>query len=311
MGPAFAKPVSMPSPTGALLHAYHQPAQGTPRAIVQINHGLAEHAGRYGRFAHALAAVGIASFAHDHRGHGHTTAPDAPVRSFATGGDGLDKVLADVAAVHAHIRTQHPGLPVFIFGHSMGGLIAMNYVLRHPDHLAGVAVWNANFSGGIAGRAAQAILKWERFRMGSDVPSRILPKLTFGQWAKTVKDRRTDFDWLSHIPAEVDAYIADPLCGWDASIGMWQDVFAMIFAGGAVQTADSAAKALPFHLLGGGQDPATDMAKATRAQAERMENAGFADVTLTVYDDARHETLNDHVSEKATDELIAWIEARV
>lgn len=307
----FAEQFEIASPSGATLNAYHQPATGGVRAAVQINHGLAEHAARYGRFAHALSAKGIAVYAHDHRGHGGTTAPNAPSGSFSTDGDGVAKVLADVDAVHAYIRGRHPQSPILTFGHSMGGLITMNYALRKPGGLAGAAVWNANFSGGLAGRAAQLILKWERMRLGNDVPSRMLPKLTFAQWAKAVPNRRTDFDWLSDIDTEVEAYIADPLCGWDASVGMWQDVFAMIFAGGEVGNASPSARALPFHLVGGGKDPATDGGKAVTAQAERLRKAGFADVSATVYPDTAHETLNSSIADKAIAHFMTWLDDRI
>jgi len=307
----FAEQFEIAAPGGAALNAYHQPATGDVRAVVQINHGLAEHAARYGRFAHALSAKGVAVYAHDHRGHGATTAPNAPPGSFSTDGDGVAKIMADVNAVNAHVRERHPQSPVLAFGHSMGGLITMNYALRNPDRLAGAAVWNANFSGGLAGRAARLILKWERMRLGNDVPSRMLPKLTFGQWAKSVPNRRTDFDWLSDIDAQVDAYVADPLCGWDASVGMWQDVFAMIFAGGEVGDASSSARALPFHLVGGGKDPATDGGKAVMAQAERLRRAGFADVSATIYPDTAHETLNSSIADQAIGEFASWLDARI
>ena len=103
------------SPTGATLNLYSLEAQGTPRGVVQINHGLAEHAERYGRFMQALAQAGFHSCAHDHRGHGATTASDAPLGRFA-GQDGAAKVIADVKAVHDHIAGVHPGLPVIAFG---------------------------------------------------------------------------------------------------------------------------------------------------------------------------------------------------
>lgn len=307
----FAERFELASPTGSKLNVYHQPAAGDVRAVVQINHGLAEHAARYARFAHALSAKDLAIYAHDHRGHGATTAPNAPPGSFSTQGDGVEKVLADVGAVHTHVRERHPSIPFFIFGHSMGGLITMNYALRHPDALAGAAVWNANFSGGLAGRAAQMILKWERMRLGNDVPSRMLPTLTFAQWAKAMPNRRTDFDWLSDIDAEVDAYIADPLCGWDASVGMWQDVFSMIFAGGQVGNAPPAALKLPFHLIGGDKDPATDGGKAVTAQAERMRKAGFADVTATICPDTAHETLNSSIADDAISKFVTWLDERI
>jgi alpha-beta hydrolase superfamily lysophospholipase len=303
----FSAPTTFASTSGAELALRHESARGDGKAVVQINHGLAEHAARYGQFAAELAEAGYHVYAHDHRGHGLTKADDAPHRGFHRTETGAEHVIDDVAAINAEIGRRHPGLPVVIFGHSMGGLIAMNYALRHPARLAGAAVWNANFSGGLLGRAAQVLLRWERFRLGADMPSRILPKLTFGAWAKTVKDRRTDYDWLSRDAAIVDAYTADIDCGWDASVGMWQAVFDLVFAGGDVAGAELEAKALPFHLVGGGEDPATDGGKAVEQQATRMKAAGFTDVSLSVYPDFRHETLNEVGREAAVRDFLTWL----
>jgi alpha-beta hydrolase superfamily lysophospholipase len=293
------------SPTGARLALRHAAPAGEALGVVQINHGLAEHAGRYARFASALADAGFHAYAHDHRGHGRTTAADATPRIFAPQG-GAAAVIADTDAVHAHIATRHPGLPVITFGHSMGGLIALNHAIAHPARAAGLAVWNANFSAGLLGRAGQALLAWERFRLGHDVASRIVPKLTFQAWAKSVETRRTDFDWLSRDTAEVDAYIADPLCGWDASVAMWQDVFRFVFMGADDAMLARLRRTMPLHIRGGGRDPATDFAKATRSLASRCSALGFSAVTVEIDPDARHESLNDTNREAVTAAFIGW-----
>ena len=296
------------SPTGAELNLYIRQSAVPARAAVQINHGLAEHGARYARFADFLAGQGYHVYAHDHRGHGSTRAPDAPIGRFA-GQDGVDKVLGDVLAVHDRIAVDHPGLPVIIFGHSMGGLIALNFVLRHSDRVAAAAIWNANFSAGILGRLAQAILAFERFRLGSDMPSRILPKLTFGDWAKKIPDRRTDFDWLSRDAAEVDAYVADPLCGWDASVSMWIDVFKLVFAGADDSNFAGVRKDLPFNLTGGQRDPATDGGKAVEALAARMRRMGFSNLVSRIYAETRHESLNEVNRGMIMADLAHWLDA--
>src|SRR5262245_62893379 len=123
-----------PSPTGATLNLYTRRASGRARGVIQVNHGVAEHAARYARFADAMAAHGFHTYAHDHRGHGYTEAPDAPPRVFGTP-DGATKVIADMDAVHDLIEEENPALPVILFGHSMGGLVALNYLLRHPRRI--------------------------------------------------------------------------------------------------------------------------------------------------------------------------------
>jgi alpha-beta hydrolase superfamily lysophospholipase len=293
------------SPAGARLTLLVRKAAEPARGVVQINHGLAEHAARYEAFADRLAAHGFHVFAHDHRGHGGTTAPDAPPRMFARE-NGAEKVIADVLAVHELISSEHPDLPIIVFGHSMGGLIALNFVQPHSQRIAGAAIWNANFSAGPAERIARLLLLWERFRLGSDVPSRLLPKLTFQAWARQVPNRRTEFDWLSRNPTEVDAYIADPLCGWGASVSMWLDIFDLIFMGADDRNFAGVRRDLPFHLVGGQEDPATTGGKAVRNLDARLRRLGFSDIVTRIYPDTRHESLNEINRETVMADFVKW-----
>jgi len=301
----FARTERHESPSGASLAWHHRPAEGTPRAILLICHGLAEHARRYGRFADAMAARGFHVYAHDHRGHGETRAADAPLGRFSRQA-GAEYVIDDVMAMRALACSAHPGLPVILFGHSMGGLISLNTAVSHPRAFDGVAVWNANFNPGFAGRLAQVILRAERMLKGSDVPSGILPKLTFGAWGRSVANRRTDFDWLSRDPAEVDKYVADPLCGFDASVSLWLDIFALTFRGTRRTSLDRLSRDLPIHLGGGGRDPATENGKAVEWLAKHLKQAGFSHITFQIYQDMRHETLNEIGAEAAIDDFANW-----
>jgi len=298
------------SATGAALCMRHQPAAGAAKGVVHILHGLAEHSERYGEFARILADAGYHVYAHDHRGHGFTEAPGAPAGVFDSGGRGADLVLEDVASMHEMIAAAHPGAPLILFGHSMGGIIGMAYALKNADRLAAAAIWNANLTTEPLFHAGKLVLAWERFRLGSDVPSVLLPKLTFGAWAKSVKDRRTEFDWLSHDPDKVDAYIADPLCGWPASVGMWGDLFRLVVAGTDVAQAPDAAKRLAYNIVGGGGDPSTTFGKNVKAQAERMRKAGFSDVMLKIYPDLRHETLNEIGRDAPIETFLEWLQAK-
>lgn len=295
------------SPTGASLNLYTRRAAAAPRGVVQINHGLAEHAARYARFADFLSANGFHTYAHDHRGHGFTTAPEAPLGSFGKP-DGGAKVIADVVAVHDLIATEHPGLPVIVFGHSMGGLIALNFVLRHSHRVHAAAIWNANVSAGLLGHVARAILAWEKFRLGSDVPSRLLPKLTFQDWGSKIPNPRTAFDWLSRDPCEVDKYIADPLCGFDVSVSMWQDVFGFVFHGADDRNFSAVRKDLPFNLVGGEKDPATDGGKAVAHLAGRLRQMGFSNLASRIYAETRHESLNEVNRNIIMEDFAAWVQ---
>ncbi|MBX4888561.1 alpha/beta fold hydrolase [Rhizobium bangladeshense] len=292
----------------ASLAYHHAEAAGPARGILLISHGLAEHSKRYGRFAEAMAARGYHVYAHDHRGHGETTAPDAPIGRFA-GRNGVERVIGDVIAMRAHAASRHPGLKVILFGHSMGGLIALNAIVTAPADFDAVAVWNSNFAVGLAGRAAQAILLAERMLKGSDVPSGLLPKLTFGAWGKSIPEGRTAFDWLSHRADDVDKYIADPLCGFDASVSLWLDLFELTFRAPQKLHLDRLPRDMPIHLVGGAEDPATERGKAVLWLSNHLKARGFSRITTVIYQGMRHETLNEIDADAAIAAFADWCDA--
>lgn len=303
----FSDVETLKSASGAQLALRHEPARGTACGILLLSHGLAEHSLRYAGLAVRMAREGFHVYAHDHRGHGFTTAPDAPRGQFAPK-DGIARVIEDMRAARDLALARHPGLPVIQFGHSMGGLLALAFAEAHPNDIDALAVWNSNLEPGLAGRAAQILLRAERMLKGSDVPSALLPKLTFGAWGKAIAGRRTDFDWLSHDPSQVDAYIADPLCGFDVNVSMWIDIFAVTFADASREGLARLPKTLPIQLVGGDEDPATDCGRATLAFAGRLKKSRLEDVTTIVYRGMRHETLNESpaLRDPAIDAFAGW-----
>lgn len=298
------------SPTGARLCVRVAAPDAAPKAVIAIEHGMAEHSARYARFAKALNKAGFAAVAHDHRGHGRTQAPDADPMRFARS-KGAEKVLADSAYVRERMRETYPGVPVFAFGHSMGGLFAVNAVIEEADRLAGAAVWNTNLTLGPTLAVMRTLVELEALFKGASKPSAILHGLTFAAWEKRFSETGTGYDWLSHIEAEVRAYADDPSCGAPASLSLWRDFTRLAARGENARARGGVPREFPIHLAGGGEDPATDDAKAVRKLADRLRREGFTDVTLRIDEAARHETLNEIGHEAATADFIAWVEARL
>ncbi|NTJ42857.1 alpha/beta hydrolase [Agrobacterium larrymoorei] len=296
------------SPSGATLAYRHEPARGEPRGVLLICHGLVEHAGRYRRFADFMAERGFEIYAHDHRGHGRTKADDAPIGRFAWK-DGHYKAVEDVMAMRNLIAERHPTLPVILFGHSMGGLIALNTAVSHPDRFNALSIWNSNFNCGVMGRIAQVVLRLEKMLKGSDVPSGILPKATFRIWNGKMPEKRTTADWLSHDREVVDAYVNDPLCQFEASVSLWQDVFAMSYRGPKLM--ERLPKDLPILVVSGDEDAATNDGKEIRWLAGRFREAGFTDVEDTIYKGMRHETLNEIGWEGPAADFAGWADRSV
>ncbi|MUZ73268.1 alpha/beta fold hydrolase [Agrobacterium vitis] len=301
----FDETLYLQKPDGARIAYHHHQAENDEKAILLVNHGLIEHSRRYSRFAAFMAASGFHVYAHDHRGHGETQAPDAPLGRFARK-NGVSLVIEDAKAIRDLASANHPGLPVLLFGHSMGGLIALRTATEFPESFQALAVWNSNFNNGIETRFARLVLKIERALKGSDVPSLLMAKATFEAWGKSVSGRRTLLDWLSRDDAEVDLYANDPLCRFQASNSLWMDVLDLTAQTATLPRLARLRTDLPIHLVGGGQDPATKGGEATRALDHRLRQSGLTDVTLTLYPAMRHETLNEIGRDKAMAAFRDW-----
>ena len=293
------------SPTSARISTRHQPAVGDVRGIFLLSHGLAEHSFRYAGFANVLAARGYHVYGFDHRGHGMTSAPDAERGRFAKR-DGETEVLADLRTVREYAETRHPGLPVILFGHSMGGVIAARAAEVEPQAYRGLCIWNSQLNPGLAGKAGLLLVKAERFFKGSDVPSFFGQRLVLDSWAKSIPGARTEFDWLSHDEWEVDKYVADPLCGFACSVSLWVDLLDMSISAGLDRNLSKLPKSLAINLVGGGEDPATENGRAMKWLAARLKSHGITNVHLTIYPTMRHETLKEHGRDDAMKALADW-----
>lgn len=262
---------------------------GTPAGVVQVAHGLAEHGARYDRFARALNAAGFLVHAVDHRGHGRT----ARGRLGDFGAAGFGGLIADVAQFGAALRATHPGLPLFLVGHSMGSFAAQAALLDAAAPWSGVVLSGSTALDALAGAMASA---------PADAPKG-LAAFNAGF------EHRTGYEWLSRDGAEVDAYVADPWCGWDVP----DDVIPSLFAP-AARLADPAQLAgirrgLPILIASGDADPLAGGGALVQLLGQRYRDAGLSDVTVALYPAARHEILNESNREQVTADIVAWLRA--
>ncbi|MGY6709547.1 MAG: alpha/beta fold hydrolase [Rhizobiaceae bacterium] len=276
------------------------------RAVVQINHDLAEHAGRYDEFARYLCRHGFHVYAHDHRGHGGSLEPDRP-RGDLPGPAILD---ADLFDLHELIAGEHPGVPVIVFGQGAGALIAAHFLFDRFPRLAGAALWNMPIAKDYAARFLGATLIWERFRLGSDVPSPTMTRIIKG-WDRKAGGDGTGFDWLSEDPAVVEAYIADTHCRQDPTIGAWINVSRMMSRAGSKRAWAGLPRELPLHIAAGGTDPVTDHGRMVAHLERQLETSGFAHVTASVYADQRHDLVNNGMRDVIWRDFVEWLEGLV
>ena len=297
------------SSTGAKLNLYSLLPIKDTKAIIHIAHGMVEHANRYSRFADELCKSGYAVYSHDIRGHGQTEAKDAPQGVLAKS-NGFQVILKDQNDVMKLIKERHPNKLIVCFGHSLGSIINLNFAIRYPEMVNGLACWNSGIETGILPRASRIILSIESFFRNPNLPSLIAWKLSFGAWNAKFKPNRTDFDWLSQDKNEVDLYVKDPLCGFEASISMWRDILDGVFFAGNKKNLRKLEKKLPVHIVGGGSDPCTNNGKDMKKLANKLKNNGLTEVKCIILEDTRHESLNEINRDFTTKEFINWLDSR-
>ncbi|MCC5950112.1 MAG: lysophospholipase [Nitriliruptoraceae bacterium] len=281
--------------------------EGEVRGVVNLAHGMAEHAARYTRLAAALNAVGLAVYAEDHRGHGRTALTPEDLGYFADQ-RGWALVLDDLHRVTHHARGAHPGVPVVLLGHSMGSFLAQQYLFTFPGEIDGLVLSGSNGPIGPLGEVAAAAARTARARLGPRGRSEALQSLAFRGYNDAFEPRRTDFDWLSRNESEVDAYLEDPWCGFTATTGFFVDLFAGLrVIGQARRVVEGAPKELPVYLFTGAQDPVGGEAGQGRLQA-MYEASGMTDLTARVYPGGRHEMLNELNRDEVVADLIGWLE---
>jgi alpha-beta hydrolase superfamily lysophospholipase len=274
-----------------------------PRAIVQIVHGLTEHSARYARLAAALNDAGYGVYAADLRGHGPRAAA-ADRGHFADEG-GWDKVVGDLWTLNRRIAADEPGTPIVLLGHSLGSFLGRSFIARHSDALAGVVLSGSSGRPPMIATFGRIIAREERLRLGRRGKSDPVFQMWFGDFNKPFRPARTAFDWLSRDEKEVDAYVADPFCGFPFTTQLAIDVLDALPHATSPASLAAIRKDMPIYVFSGERDPVGANIKGLIGD---LKAAGFTRLTTRLYPGARHETLNETNRDEVTRDLIAWLD---
>ena len=281
-----------------------------PKAIVHILHGMGEHKARYDHFASFLNQHDIHVYAHDHLGHGEAISEDSPLGHFHND-DGFNKVVGIVEDVQNYIHLQHPGVPVFLLGHSMGSFIAQHYLVDYPCRIKGLILSGSAYTPTPLLRALKFVAGIEALRLGKKGNSSVINLLSFGSYNNNFKPRRTEFDWLSRNESSVDDYIADELCGFICSCSGWQQLASGLLVISKPENLEKIPSTLPVSIISGDMDPVGNSGKYVKALEQHWKNTGHHDVTLNLIENARHEVLNETDRELHYNALLQWLEKQL
>ncbi|MCK5005177.1 MAG: lysophospholipase [Candidatus Aminicenantes bacterium] len=280
------------------------------KCIVQISHGMAEHAERYKGFAEYLNEKGIGVYANDHRGHGKTAGAIEDVGYFDDH-SGWDLVVNDMFILTEKIKNENPGIPVFMFGHSMGSFLSRDYIARPESEVSGVILSGTAGDPGILGNVGIMIAKLSCRIKGAKKPDKLLDKLSFGSFNNGIKQPRTKFDWLSRDDKVVDKYIADDYCGGIFSSGFFLDLFQGIKKINKKDNIRNIPVELPVYFISGEKDPVGDNSKGVVKVMKSFTKAGVKDIEYKFYENGRHEMLNELNKDEVYSDIFNWIESKL
>lgn len=261
-------------------------AHSKPRGIVQISHGMGEHSLRYHSLSCQLAKAGYIVYSNDHRGHGQTLRDYHLLGDLGSGG--LRSTVDDMFQVTSLANRLHPGTPVVLIGNSLGSYATQLYALDYGDQLSGIAL-----TGGAA-------LDLRITQLGPN-------GWQYSRNNSFFEDTKTGFDWISRDQAIVDAYIDDPLCGFNLSLRSQRS---LISAGEYLSDPSLLRRMrsnLPILLFTGEKDPCNAFLKNFHALTERYRSLRLTDVTVKIYPEARHDLFHELNSEEVIGDLIGWL----
>lgn len=277
-----------------------------PQAVLQFCHGMAEHKERYKKFGEFLAKNGIAFCIHDHLGHGESVNSDDELGFFAED-EGYLNLPNDMHRFTDILRKKYCDIPFFVGGHSMGSFVTRAYLLLYKeDKIRGAVIVGSGDSSpltkaGVPVAGIIGAIKGKKHR------SKLLDRLSFGNYNSKIEGAKTESDWLSRDEDEVKKYISDPYCGFIFTAAAFKDVAKLISFSTGKKWAKSLNKDCPLFFVSGGDDPVGGYSKGISKSYRQVKDAGVKNAELKLYQGGRHEILNETNKEEVRLDILAWI----
>ena len=288
-----------------------EPDGGSVRAVLQICHGVAEHIARYDAFARYLNGLGIAVVGHDHLGHG-LSLPEGGTPVYFGESNTWNTVVDDIYVLHQRIRLWYPDVPLCIMGHSMGSFLTRTYLIRYPGTMKAAIIMGTGWQPKAVIAGGMAVAKAVGAVVGENGTSDLVTNLAFGAYNKLFAPNRTSCDWLSADEGNVDAYMADPLCGADATVGLFRQMLSGIRFNQKLSNLRQMDPRIPVLFVAGEKDPVGDCGNGVRRTYQEFRRAGVQDCTLKLYPGLRHEILNEKAQQQQIFEDIGqWLTSKL
>ena len=276
-----------------------------PKAILQLSHGMCEYIMRYEPLARELCAHGILVCGNDHLGHGNT-APDDESLGFTAFGGGADCFVRDLYRMTKLTKKRYGDLPVILLGHSMGSFIARRYISKYGHKLSAAIIVGTAGPGSPTG-LGKMLARLIMLRHGEHYRSKLLAKLSMGSYNKKFKKEKSDHSWLTRDIELRDKYADDKYCTFLFTVRAHHDLFDLLGSVSEKDWADSVPKKLPILIISGDMDPVGNYGKGVRKVYDSLAEAKVEDVTLRLYNGARHELFNEINRSDIINDTLEWL----
>lgn len=287
------------------LHGVRWIPDESPRCILQIVHGMAEHVERYEDFAEYLCNKGILVTAEDHLGHGKSVV-DGKTGYFCKQ-DPATVVVRDVHRLKKMTQELYPGVPYFILGHSMGSFILRNYLCKYGKGIDGAIVMGTGMQPKIMVLGLKILAGLSCIFGKAAKPCPFVNNVAFGTYLKRIPDKRTDYDWLTKVDSVVDKYIEDPLCGYIFPGNGFKTLGELIWRLHKDVYISKMPVTLRVLITSGAEDPVGDYGVGPKKVYDEFIAQGMQRVDFKLYEGDRHEILNETDHETVYEDLYNWI----
>lgn len=280
-----------------------------PIGVLQIVHGMAEYIDRYDNFAKYMTEHGFNVIGHDHLGHGHSVNDERDYGFFAEeNGDKI--IIEDMHSVTQYAREKWEELPNFILGHSMGSFCLRQYLTKYSNDVFGAIIMGTGWIPSAAALLGKTIATNTCKSKGSHTVNPLLIKLTLEPYNKPFAPARTNCDWLSRDEKQVDLYVNDKLCGFDFTAGAYKDFFTILEKIAKNRQLIGMRKSLPILITSGSVDPVGGKKACEKLNAQ-YKRCGIDDVTLKLWENDRHEILNELDKSDVYDYIYNWLKSKI
>lgn len=280
-----------------------------PIGVLQIVHGMAEYIDRYDNFAKYMTEQGFNVIGHDHLGHGHSVSDERDYGFFAEeNGDKI--IIEDMHSVTQYAREKWEELPNFILGHSMGSFCLRQYLTKYSNDVFGAIIMGTGWIPSAAALLGKTIATNTCKSKGSHTVNPLLIKLTLEPYNKPFAPARTNCDWLSRDEKQVDLYVNDKLCGFDFTAGAYKDFFTILEKIAKNRQLIGMRKSLPILITSGSVDPVGGKKACEKLNAQ-YKRCGIDDVTLKLWENDRHEILNELDKSDVYDYIYTWLKSKI